>query len=189
MDDRRLVKTSKYLSKHLRHQPERLGLELGPGGWVDVEVLLGALDTHGFALTRAELEEVVERNDKRRFTFDAERTRIRAAQGHSVAVDLELEAVPPPAELFHGTPRANVDAILREGLRPGTRQHVHLSPDLATARRVGRRRDPRPAILVVRAAELAAAGHAFYRADNGVWLTDAVPPTALAVHRHAGPAG
>jgi putative RNA 2'-phosphotransferase len=178
VDDRRLVRTSKYLSKHLRHRPERLDLTLDDGGWVGVDELLAACAAHGFALTRAELEEVVARNDKRRFAFDASGTRIRASQGHSLEVDLGLDAVAPPAELFHGTNERSVDDILRDGLDRRGRHHVHLSPDVATATRVGGRRG-RPVVLAVDAARMAADGHAFYRSANGVWLTDAVPPGYL----------
>lgn len=175
MDDRRLVKTSKYLSKHLRHQPERLGLTLGPGGWVDVEELLVACRANAFPLTRDELLEIVERNDKRRFVLDSTGTRIRAAQGHSVAVDLQLAPVDPPPVLFHGTNERAVASIRREGLLPQGRHHVHLSPDRETATRVGARRG-RPVVLEIDASAMAAAGHRFYVSDNGVWLTDAVPP-------------
>ena len=103
MDDARLVKISKYLSKHLRHQPERLGLTLQPGGWVPVADLLAACARHNLPLSRVELDEVVARNNKRRFSFDPTGTLIRANQGHSVTVDLELEPVQPPAVLYHGT--------------------------------------------------------------------------------------
>ena len=173
-----MVKVSKYLSRHLRHDPGRLGLELQPGGWVAVDELLAACAERGMALSRADLEEVVARNDKRRFAFDAAGTRIRASQGHSVPVDLGLEPVPPPERLFHGTSEGRVAAILRDGLRPMGRRHVHLSPDAGTARRVGARHG-RPVVLEVAAGDLAAAGHPFLRSDNGVWLTDAVPPGAL----------
>src|SRR3954453_512518 len=109
MDDKRLVKVSKYLSKHLRHQPERLGLELEPGGWVRVDTLLRACAGHAFAITEAELREVVARNDKRRFSFDDRGERIRANQGHSVGVELGLQPVEPPAVLYHGTGEGSVD--------------------------------------------------------------------------------
>src|SRR3954471_4591559 len=122
-----MVKVSKYVSKHLRHAPERLGLELEPGGWVPVEVLLAACRDHGFALTADELREVVTRSDKQRFAFDATGARIRANQGHSVDVDLELAPVVPPDVLFHGTGSGSVDAILKAGLRRMNRHHVHLS--------------------------------------------------------------
>ena len=175
MDRKRLVKTSKYLSRHLRHDPGRLGLTLAPGGWVEVDDLLRACAAHSFALTRAELEEVVERNDKRRFSFDATGTRIRANQGHSVEIDLGLIAMKPPDVLFHGTGEGSVDSILRDGLNRMSRHHVHLSPDVPNALRVGGRHG-RPVVLEVDAARMAADGHEFYVSDNGVWLTDEVPP-------------
>lgn len=180
MDPRRVVKVSRYLSRHLRHDPGRLGLELDPGGWVAVDALLEACAARGFPLSRSELEEVVARNDKRRFALDPAGRRIRASQGHSVPVDLGLEPRVPPRVLFHGTSEGRVQAILRLGLRPMGRHHVHLSPDAATARRVGARHGG-PVVLEVAAGELAAAGHVFLRSENGVWLTSHVPPAALRV--------
>ncbi|NUQ90593.1 MAG: RNA 2'-phosphotransferase [Glycomyces artemisiae] len=177
MDDRRVVKVSKYLSRHLRHDPRRIGIELDAQGWVDVDVLLAALERQRFSVTRAELDEVVERNDKRRFTIRD--GRIRANQGHTVDVDLGLEPLDPPAELFHGTAEGFVDAIRAEGLKAMARHDVHLSPDYATAVRVGSRRG-RPVVLVVDAAGMAAQGHVFFRSENGVWLTESVPPWAIA---------
>jgi putative RNA 2'-phosphotransferase len=178
MDDRWLVKTSKHLSLCLRHHPERLGLTVERGGWVRVDDLLRACAEHGFALTMDELREVVERNDKRRFGFDATGTRIRANQGHSIDVDLQLTPASPPAVLYHGTARAALDAILREGLHRMGRHHVHLSPDVATARRVGARHG-RPVVLEVAAGRMAGDGHVFYLTDNGVWLTADVPAECL----------
>jgi len=178
VDPRRLVKVSRYLSRHLRHDPGRLGLELRPGGWVEVEALLAACAARGLALSRGELHEVVERNDKRRFALDRAGTLIRASQGHSVPVDLGLASATPPAVLWHGTSEARVEAILRDGLRPMGRHHVHLSPDAVSARRVGARHG-RPTVLEVAAGKLAAAGHVFLRSDNGIWLTEHVPPRAL----------
>jgi putative RNA 2'-phosphotransferase len=177
MDDRRLVKVSKYLSRHLRHDPQRLGIELNEQGWVDVDVLLAALERQNFRLTREELDEVVERNDKRRYVIRD--GRIRASQGHTVDVDLALEPVEPPAELFHGTAEGYLDAIRAEGLKAMARHDVHLSPDYATAVRVGSRRG-RPVVLVVDAGRMAAEGHVFYRSENGVWLTESVPAWAIA---------
>ena len=174
MEPERLVKVSKYLSRHLRHDPARLGLELGPGGWVEVDALLAACAAHSFAVSREELQEVVARNDKRRFSFDATGTRIRANQGHSVQVDLGLEPAEPPAVLYHGTARARLDAILAEGLRRMGRHHVHLSADPETATRVGARHG-KPVVLEVAAARMAADGHRFFLSDNGVWLTDRRP--------------
>lgn len=173
------VRLSKRLSSVLRHRPGSVGLELGDGGWVAVDDLLAALARHGRPVSRAELEDVVAANDKQRFALDRrpDGDRIRAQQGHSVQVDLQLVPVAPPARLFHGTPRRNLPAILAEGLHRGGRHHVHLSQDLETAQRVGSRRGD----AVVLEVDTAAVGGAFYRSGNGVWLTDAVPPQALRV--------
>lgn len=178
MDERRLVKVSKYLSRHLRHVPERIGLTPDDAGWVDVDTLRRACAAHGFRLSAAELDEVVRRNDKQRFAYDGDRRRIRANQGHTIPVDLGLPAVEPPPRLFHGTSEATATAVLREGLRPMRRHAVHLSPDPGTARRVGSRHGP-PIVLEVDAARMAADGHRFAVSANGVWLTDAVPAKYL----------
>ena len=135
--DRRSWSLSKYLSKYLRHRPEELGLALMPGGWVEVDALLAASAHRGFPISREELEEVVARNDKKRFAFDESGALIRAQQGHSAPVDLELELAPPPTMLYHSTPERNLTAILQDGLLKMRRHHVHLSPDEGTAR--GRR--------------------------------------------------
>lgn len=176
MDDRRTVKVSKYVSKHLRHQPERIGLVLDPQGWVEIDALLGAAAAHGFPVSRAELDHVVAANDKQRFAVDG--TRIRASQGHTVPVDLDLPEAEPPAYLYHGTVAVALDAIRTEGLRPMARHHVHLSPDRETATRVGARRG-RPVVLSVDAGAMRAAGHVFRISANGVWLADSVPPQFL----------
>lgn len=175
MDDTRLIRISKYLSKHLRHQPERLGLTLGPGGWVSVTELLEACARHQFPVSRADLDDVVACNNKRRFSFDPTGTLIRASQGHSVAVDLQLEPVEPPEVLYHGTGHGAVAAITEQGLRKMARHHVHLSADVETARAVGARHG-RPIVFAIDAAAMQRAGHVFYRSDNGVWLVDLVPP-------------
>lgn len=176
MDERRTVRVSKYLAKHLRHQPERIGVTLDAQGWVEVEVLLAAATAHGFVVSREELEQVVEGNDKRRYVI--EDGRIRASQGHSVRVDLDLPVAEPPTVLFHGTVSRSVGVIKAEGLRPMSRHHVHLSPDRDTATRVGARRGV-PVVLVVDAAGMYAAGHGFRCSANGVWLVDHVPPGYL----------
>jgi putative RNA 2'-phosphotransferase len=174
-----LTRTSKYLSLVLRHRPETIGLTLDQHGWVPVDVLLTALAGHGRPLSRAELDRVVAENDKRRFAYDGTGTRIRANQGHSVPVELDHAPAVPPALLYHGTHPAALGAIFREGLRPMARHAVHLSPDTATAERVGARRG-RPVVLTVDAGRMAADGHTFQRTPNGVWLTAAVPPEYLA---------
>ena len=178
MNNSRLVKISKYLSKHLRHTPERIGIKLAPGGWVSVDELLYACKQHTFPITRSELDEVVAKNDKKRFSFDATGTQIRANQGHSVEVDLQLEAAIPPDVLYHGTGQGTVEAILREGLCKMSRHHVHLSSDRTTAKKVGARHG-RPVIFSVNAAAMHEAGYTFYCSENQVWLVDHVPPEYL----------
>ncbi|MFJ7767669.1 RNA 2'-phosphotransferase [Streptomyces sp. NPDC097107] len=173
MDDRRTVKVSRYLSKHLRHQPERIGLALDEVGWVEIDTLIAAAATHGLRFTREELDHVVATNDKRRSAIEG--ARIRASQGHTIDVDLALPAAPPPPFLYHGTVARHLEALRAEGLRPMNRHDVHLSPDRETATRVGARRG-RPVVLSVEAAAMHRDGHAFHVSANGVWLTKSVPP-------------
>jgi putative RNA 2'-phosphotransferase len=180
VNDKRRVHVSKFLSRHLRHAPDELGLTLEPGGWVLIDVLLAGAAGAGFRITREELDEVVRTSDKQRFAVDETGTRIRANQGHSVEVDLQLEPAEPPTELFHGTADRNVEAILRDGLRKMARHHVHLSPDTETATRVGQRHG-KPVVLVIDAAGMRTDGHAFFRSANGVWLVDEVPAQYLRV--------
>ena len=179
VDDRRLVEVSKYLARHLRHRPERIGLALDAAGWAVVDELLACAARHRFPITRHELGEVVARNDKVRYELDSGGGRIRARQGHSIPVDLGHPAEAPPEVLFHGTVQPSLGAILERGLSPMGRRHVHLSADVATAEAVGRRRG-RPVVLSVAAGAMADAGHPFWRSTNGVWLTAHVPPRFLA---------
>jgi putative RNA 2'-phosphotransferase len=178
MNAKRLTKVSKFLSRHLRHAPADLGLSLEPGGWVAVAELLAACHRAGTPLTRPELEEVVSKNDKQRFAFDETGFRIRANQGHSVEVDLQLEPATPPDVLYHGTATTAVPTILADGLRRMRRHHVHLSPTIATAYKVGSRHG-QPVVLFVDAAAMDNDGFTFYRSANDVWLVDAVPPRYL----------
>ena len=178
MNDSRLVKISKFLSYHLRHHPDKIGLELAPGGWVAVEELLAACKKHRFGLHRAELEEVVANNDKNRFSFDSTGKLIRANQGHSVEIDLQLQPTTPPDVLYHGTGHRAVESIMDKGLCKMSRHHVHLSTDIATATAVGARHG-RPVIFTVDAAAMHKAGYMFYCSENGVWLVDSVPPEYL----------
>lgn len=178
MDDKRLVKVSKYLSKHLRHAPQRIGLQLESGGWIAVDTLLAACATYHFTITRDELDEVVRRSDKQRFALNDMSTHIRANQGHSVEVDLELPVAVPPDVLFHGTARHNAEAIRREGLNKGKRHDVHLSSERETARRVGARHGT-PVVFRVDGAQMHATGIVFFVSANGVWLCDSVAPQSL----------
>lgn len=178
MSSSRIVKISKYLSKYLRHTPEEIGLQLAPGGWVAVEDLLTACSKNKFAITRQELQIVVDTNEKKRFSFDATGTLIRANQGHSVEIDLQLEPVTPPDRLYHGTGHTSVESILQNGLCKMSRHHVHLSLDIDTAKIVGTRHG-KPIVFVVDALAMHEAGYLFYCSDNGVWLVDHVPPEYL----------
>lgn len=179
MNENERKSISKWLSLILRHSPESAGLSLDANGWVEVEELLLKSAGKGRRFNREMLDEVVATNDKQRFAFSDDGQRIRANQGHSVSVDLQLEACEPPEVLYHGTVPSALAAIQAEGLKPMSRQHVHLSADRETADRVGSRRG-KPAILTVRSGQMWRDGHRFYRSANGVWLTDAVPPTYLA---------
>ncbi|AFY82553.1 RNA 2'-phosphotransferase [Oscillatoria acuminata] len=173
-----LIKISKFLSYHLRHNPGEIGLELEPGGWIAVEALLAAAQAHQFPLTRSQLNLVVETSNKQRFSFDSTGTRIRANQGHSIPIDLQLEPRCPPDILYHGTGHQAVESILAQGLQKRARHHVHLSPDIDTAREVGMRHG-KPVVFTIKAAKMHQSGHLFYCSDNGVWLVDEVPPEYL----------
>ncbi len=174
MNDKGKVKTSKFLSLILRHEPERVGLRLDSAGWAGVDELLAAVNRHGVSLTLEELKHVVAINDKKRFEFSEDGSRIRASQGHSVEVDLQYAPETPPEFLYHGTPEKFVESIRASGLNKGERHDVHLSPDAATAIKVGQRRG-KPVVLRIRAGEMHRAGHQFRRSANNVWLVDFVP--------------
>lgn len=169
-----LIRASKFLSLVLRHEPQKIGLQLDAQGWADIADLLQRLAEHGHALDRADLQRLVQTNDKQRFALSEDGLRIRASQGHSIAVDLGLQPLEPPPWLYHGTVPSFLESIATQGLRPGERQHVHLSLDRQTAQQVGSRRGA-PVILSVDAGRMHAEGHRFYRSANGVWLTDHVP--------------
>ena len=170
-----MKKMSKSLSLVLRHEPERAGLSLDEGGWVEVDRLLVAM-----RMTRGELEQIVRESDKQRFAFDATGTRIRANQGHSVPVNLGLERAVPPDVLYHGTPESSIAAILESGLDKRARHAVHLSPDVETATRVGSRRG-KAVVLQIDAKAMDGDGHEFTRSENGVWLVEIVPPKYLSL--------
>ncbi len=170
---------SRLLSHVLRHAPERLGITLDANGWTPVDALIAAARKQGFKIDREILENTVATNDKKRFSLSDDGQLIRAAQGHSVAIDLALTPSEPPASLFHGTARDNLDSIFAEGLKAGSRRHVHLSLDEETAIKVGSRHG-KPVVLKVDTAAMQRDGFSFFQADNGVWLTDSVPPAYLA---------
>lgn len=171
---RDIVRVSKFLSLILRHEPDRIGLALDSNGWADIEELIQRADEHGVRINRELLDQVVAENDKQRFAISGDGLLIRANQGHSIEVELNLSPTPPPNRLFHGTATRFIDSIRSQGLIPGQRRHVHLSPDETTARKVGRRHGE-PVVLEILAGRMASAGHVFYLSENGVWLTDCVP--------------
>ncbi|UJB17943.1 MULTISPECIES: RNA 2'-phosphotransferase [Lysobacter] len=168
-----LTKTSKFLSLVLRHEPEAIGLTLDANGWADIEELIDLANASGKPVTRALIDEVVRDNDKQRFAISEDGLRIRANQGHSIEVDLALTALEPPATLYHGTATRFAKSIRNLGLVKQSRQHVHLSSDQATAIKVGSRHG-KPLVLKIRSGEMHARGLAFFRSENGVWLTEAV---------------
>jgi len=174
-----MTQDSKLLSYVLRHRPEEAGLTLDAGGWVQVDDLVAGLNAAGHRIDRETVLRIAAESDKKRFTVSDDERRIRAAQGHSVEVDLGLTPAEPPAVLYHGTAEGNLAPILAEGLKPGRRQKVHLSGDVPTAVKVGQRHG-RPVVLRIDAMAMHRDGLAFWQADNGVWLADHVPPHYLA---------
>jgi len=167
--------TSKFLSLILRHKPETIGINLDNNGWTDVQELLIKMNASGQSLTLEQLITLVDTNDKKRFVFSPDQSKIRANQGHSVSVDLELKELTPPKQLYHGTAIKNIDSIKEKGLIKGDRHHVHLSSDPETARKVGMRYG-KPIVLIINSEYMYSDGYKFYLSDNGVWLTDKVLP-------------
>lgn len=181
MNEKQKTSKGKFLSLILRHQPETIGLNLDEAGWALVDELLAKLAMHKKPLSRAELEELVITNNKQRYSFNADQTKIRANQGHSLpTIDLGLTPLEPPAILYHGTASRFVKLILQEGLTPRSRQHVHLSKDTETATQVGMRHG-KPVILLVNAQQMQLDGFEFYCSANSVWLTEKVPAIYLKI--------
>lgn len=166
------------MSLVLRHRPDKIGLTLDANGWAKVADLIACSQRGGLPLSRDLIRQVVATNDKKRFVLSEDGERIRAAQGHSLPIDLELAPQQPPDRLFHGTASRFLDSIREKGLLRGRRQHVHLSLDRATAVKVGQRHG-KPVVLTVHAGQMWDAGMPFFLSDNGVWLTDRVPPEFL----------
>ncbi|MBQ9609915.1 MAG: RNA 2'-phosphotransferase [Lachnospiraceae bacterium] len=174
-----LKDTSKFISLILRHKPETIGIALDEHGWAKVDELIEGInkskgDNKDDYLTISILEEIVATDNKQRYSFNEDKTLIRANQGHSIPVDVELEKKIPPDVLYHGTGEKYVASIDRQGLVPKTRLYVHLSKDVETARNVGRRHG-KPVIYEIDASEMAADNYDFYLSVNGVWLTKSVP--------------
>lgn len=158
----------------LRHKPEEIGLELDAGGWANVETLISSMQQHGIPITPEQLVTIVDTDEKNRYQFSADQKRIRACQGHSVAVDLGYQPQEPPDVLYHGTASRFIESIKKTGLQKRDRHHVHLSVSPEVAAVVGKRYG-QPVILVIDAARMNRDGHHFYRSENNVWLAEDVP--------------
>lgn len=173
VDKQQLKKLSKFLSFLLRHKPETIGLRLDENGWANVQELLQKMTATGKTIAPELLEQVVKNNDKQRFSFSDDGLSIRANQGHSLTIDLDLHPTTPPNQLYHGTAKRNLSAIQAKGLLKQNRHHVHLSENKATAIAVGKRYGS-PVVLKVDAQRMNEHGILFYCSANGVWLTDHV---------------
>ena len=184
MKEQNLNKISKYLSLLLRHSPETAGIEIDyHGGWTDTAVLLEKINQSGkYHLDMQTLEEIVKTDSKQRYSFNSDKSKIRANQGHSIPVDLGLKEQVPPEILWHGTAERFLNSIFEKGLLPMSRQYVHLSKDEETAVIVGKRHG-KPSILEVKSGEMHRQGYSFYLSENGVWLTEHVPPEFLTIKK------
>ena len=176
-------KLSKFLSLVLRHKPEQIGIELDKNGWVNVEELIDKINSNSTRGTKIDFEilsHVVATNDKKRFAFNSDKTKIRASQGHSLKIDLGYQDTMPPEILYHGTGQKSIDSILKMGINKRNRQHVHLRSDIQTATKVGQRHG-KLVILEIAAQKMHSNGHKFYLSENNVWLTDFVPVEYLKI--------
>lgn len=168
-----LIKNGKFLSLILRHKPEVIGISLDEHGWANVfELITGIKKNRNFDMNM--LEEIVRTDNKQRFAFNSDHTKIRANQGHSIEVDVELKEQNPPEVLYHGTGTKNVSSILKKGLLPQNRLYVHLSKDIPTAIKVGQRHG-KPAVFTIQAGNMSRNGYKFFLSENGVWLTKYIP--------------
>ena len=167
-----------FISLLLRHKPQAAGIELDEHGWADVDELIAGINSTGRQITREILEEIVASDSKQRYSLDADHRLIRANQGHSIPVDVELKEKNPPEILYHGTAEKFLENIFKKGLMPMNRLYVHLSPDVETAVKVGKRHG-KQVVLEVDSARMRRDGEIFYCSENGVWLTKNVKPEYL----------
>jgi len=175
----KVIQISKFLCKFLRHSPEKLGITLDSAGWVSIDNLLIACEDYGFPITLEELQETVRLDDKQRFSIKL--GFIKANQGHSISVDLELTPMQPPVVLYHGTATRFLDSILSNGLSKQKRTHVHLTKNIEVAKSVGSRYGE-PVMLIVDSYSMYGDGYDFYLSENNVWLTDNVPKEYIKVY-------
>ncbi len=174
IDKKYHTKLSKFLSLVLRHKPGEIGIELDSNGWTDINTLIEKMNSYGKQIDIETLEVILETNNKNRFSFNEDKSLIRANQGHSIEIDLGYTTKIPPMRLFHGTGAKYVDSIYKTGIKKKNRHHVHLSKDVETALSVGQRHG-KPVIFEVLADEMTKEGFKFYESENGVWLTDEIP--------------
>lgn len=178
-----LKRTSVFISLILRHKPEVIGISLDRHGWANVQELIDGINKTGkYSIDMPTLEEIVRTDNKQRYSFNEDKTKIRANQGHSINVDVELKETVPPEILYHGTGEKNVDSINTEGLKPKSRLYVHLSKDIDTAIKVGSRHG-KPVVYKISAGEMHRQGYQFYLSENGVWLTKIVPADFIKIER------
>ena len=175
------ARLGRFLSLILRHHPEAAGITLDAHGWADVGALLRGICDTGWQIDRETLERIVREDNKQRYTFNEDCTKIRANQGHSIPVDVGLRRVQPPQYLYHGTAARFLPAIQAEGIKRMGRQYVHLSPDYQTAVAVGRRHGSPVVVLRIEAGTMAQSGVTFFLSENGVWLCEYVPPEYFCV--------
>lgn len=173
-----LKKASIFISLVLRHKPEAAGITVDEHGWAEVSELLDGMAKHGRKISMEELEEIVRTDEKQRYSFSEDKRLIRANQGHSIPVDVELTEAKPPQFLYHGTAQTSLSPIYNEGIQRRSRLYVHLSKDKQTAIKVGSRHGS-PAVITVRAGDMYHSGYKFFISANGVWLTKEVPPEYL----------
>lgn len=175
MDENRKKTIGKFISLVLRHDPQKVGLTLDEFGWANTEELISKCSKHRISFSMEDLIEIVETNEKRRYSFNEDCSKIRANQGHSIEINLELEPQTPPDFLYHGTATRFLSSIMKEGITKQSRQHVHLSLDKATATKVGSRHGV-VKVLTINTKMMYEDGYEFFLSANGVWLTDIVPP-------------
>lgn len=178
ISDKQLIHISKFLSLVLRHQPEKIDIQLDPNGWTDINELIEKVNNFGIQFDKEILYHIVATNSKKRFALNDALDKIRASQGHSIDIELGYTNQQPPEFLYHGTGEKTVQSILETGLEKRNRQHVHLSNDIETALKVGQRHG-KPFIFKVFAEEMYNNNFQFYLSDNGVWLTEHVPAKYL----------
>lgn len=172
------MRLSKYVSLILRHKPEVIGIELDKYGYADIDELVSLIVKKDIKIARKDIERIVRQDDKRRYKIKD--NKIRASQGHSIPVDLELKEIYPVCDLYHGTAKRFLDSILKKGLVKGSRNYVHLSDNIETAKKVGERHGE-PVVLKIDEQAMYSKGYQFYVSDNGIYLTDHVPAEYISI--------